>query len=192
MLLLGGEGCWEGLRPDHNFRSKKVPLFVFLLPFDREAFKTCKNTIKTYWFVWSTLSWVGSLVDSEGVLWLVLIEVGEGERVKISLSNLFNYFSVSPLCGGHHSKVPLFLTPPLKSHLNINTICRYYCRNRYGLKSWPESWRRNEWGWWWVPDSFESGRLENYLDKERRNDRGVWKWKQEEKQEEQEKQKEEK
>ena len=56
--------------------------------------------------------------------------------MKISVSNLFNYFSVSgdskqikkfpqkkwyfdhnsggrPLCGGHHPKIPLFLTPPL-------------------------------------------------------------------------------
>ena len=40
-----------------------------------------------------TLSWVGSLVDSDCVLWLGLIEVGEG--VKISLSNLLHYFSVS-------------------------------------------------------------------------------------------------
>ena len=36
---------------------------------------------------------LGLLVDSACVLGL--IEVGEGERVKISLSNLFNYFSVS-------------------------------------------------------------------------------------------------
>merc|ERR1711911_132744 len=37
-----GEG---GSRPDHNFRPKKYH-FLFLLPFDAEAFKTCKNTIK--------------------------------------------------------------------------------------------------------------------------------------------------
>ena len=43
----------------------------------------------------STLSWVGSLVDSDYVLWLGLIEVGEGKGVKISLSNLFNYLSIS-------------------------------------------------------------------------------------------------
>ena len=45
-----------GLRPDHNFRPKKYH-FLFLLPFDSEALKTCKNTIK---FVCSTLSLVGS------------------------------------------------------------------------------------------------------------------------------------
>ena len=31
-----------GLRPDHNFRPKKYH-FLFLLPFDAEAFKTCKT-----------------------------------------------------------------------------------------------------------------------------------------------------
>ena len=49
VVLLGGGGCWGGggggLRPDHNFRPKKYH-FLFLLPFDAEAFKTCKNTIK--------------------------------------------------------------------------------------------------------------------------------------------------
>ena len=40
--LFGGGG-W--LVPDHNFRSKNYH-FLFLLPFDAEAFKTCKNTIK--------------------------------------------------------------------------------------------------------------------------------------------------
>ena len=62
--------------------------------------------------------------------------------MKISLSNLFHYFSVSgdskqkvkiptksgtltttggggrPLCVGHHPKVPLFLTPPLTEALS--------------------------------------------------------------------------
>ena len=77
-----------------------------------------------------------SLVDSDSVLGL--IEVGDGGEVKISLPNLLNYFSESgdfkqkkiptkkwyfdhnwvglggrPLCGGHHPKVQLFLTPPL-------------------------------------------------------------------------------
>ena len=47
----------------------------------------------------SSLSWVGSLVDFDCVFWLGLIEVGE--EVKISLSNLFNYFSVSG-GGGRH------------------------------------------------------------------------------------------
>ena len=41
VVLLGGGGP----RPDHNFRPKKYH-FLFLLPFDAEAFKTCKNTIK--------------------------------------------------------------------------------------------------------------------------------------------------
>ena len=76
----------------------------------------------------SILSWVGSLVDSDCVLWHGLIKVGGGG--KISLSKLFNYFSVSgdskqkkiqqksgsltttgeggALCGGHHPKLPLF------------------------------------------------------------------------------------
>ena len=34
-----------GLVPDHNFTKKKYH-FLFLLPFDAEAFKTCKNTVK--------------------------------------------------------------------------------------------------------------------------------------------------
>ena len=34
-----------GARPDHNFRPKNYH-FLFLLPFDAEAFKTCKNTLK--------------------------------------------------------------------------------------------------------------------------------------------------
>ena len=46
----GPFGWWGPLgggdsRPDHNFRPKKYH-FLFLLPFDAEAFKTCKNTIK--------------------------------------------------------------------------------------------------------------------------------------------------
>ena len=32
-------------RPDHNFRPKKYHV-LFSLPFDAEAFKPCKNTIK--------------------------------------------------------------------------------------------------------------------------------------------------
>ena len=65
--------------------------------------------------------------------------------MKISLSNLFNYFFVSgdskqiknfpqkkwyfdhnsggggprPLCGAHHPKVPLFLTPPLTLYYKL-------------------------------------------------------------------------
>ena len=72
---------------------------------------------------------------------LALIEVG---GVKISLSNLINYFSVSghskqknpsltttrgwggggrrPLCGGHHPKVPLLLTPPLTPSQKLGTL----------------------------------------------------------------------
>ena len=62
--------------------------------------------------------------------------------MKISVSNLFTYFSVSgdskqikksgtltttrgggrPLCGGYHPKVPLFLTPPLKDSTKDFTI----------------------------------------------------------------------
>ena len=41
LLVVGAVG---GSRPDHNFRPKKYH-FLFLLPFDAEAFKTCKNTI---------------------------------------------------------------------------------------------------------------------------------------------------
>ena len=36
---------FDQFRPDHNFRPKKYH-FLFLLPFDADAFKTCKNTIK--------------------------------------------------------------------------------------------------------------------------------------------------
>ena len=36
----------EGLVPDNDFQSKIT--FLFLLPFDAEAFKTCKNTIKLF------------------------------------------------------------------------------------------------------------------------------------------------
>ena len=61
--------------PDHNFRPKKNH-FLFLLPFDAEAFKTCKNTQKN--LLISVLSWVGSFVVSDYVLWLGLIEVWEG------------------------------------------------------------------------------------------------------------------
>ena len=43
--VVGAVGGGGGLRPDHNFRPKKYH-FLFLLPFDAEAFKTCKNTIK--------------------------------------------------------------------------------------------------------------------------------------------------
>ena len=92
----------------------------------------------------STLSWVGSLVDSDCALWLCLIEVGEaGGVVKISLSNLFNYFSVSgdskqkkihkkvvlwpqlgrggvrPLCGGHNPKVTIFFLRNLLPQLSV-------------------------------------------------------------------------
>ena len=35
----------EGSRPEYTFRPKKYH-FLFLLPSDAEAFKTCKNTIK--------------------------------------------------------------------------------------------------------------------------------------------------
>ena len=38
-------GAIGGARPDHNFRQKRYH-FLFFLPFDAEAFKTCKNTIK--------------------------------------------------------------------------------------------------------------------------------------------------
>ena len=85
--------------------------------------------------MWSTLSWIGSLVDSEGVLWLGLIEVGEGgwKFHFPTCSIIFPYQGIlsnkkfshkkvvpwpqlgagSPLCGGHHPKVQVFLTPPL-------------------------------------------------------------------------------
>ena len=43
VMAVGGGG--RGSRPDHNFRPKKYH-FLFLLPFDSEAFKTCKNTIE--------------------------------------------------------------------------------------------------------------------------------------------------
>ena len=42
-----GTFWWWGPRPDHNFRPKKYH-FLFLLSFDAEAFKTCKNTIKLF------------------------------------------------------------------------------------------------------------------------------------------------
>ena len=48
VVVLGGGGCWGGgfcSVPDHNFRSKNYR-FLFLLPFDAEALKTLKNTIK--------------------------------------------------------------------------------------------------------------------------------------------------
>ena len=45
VVLLGGGGVGGGPRPDHNFQPKKYH-FLFLLPFDAEAFKMCKNTIK--------------------------------------------------------------------------------------------------------------------------------------------------
>ena len=44
MVLLGDGGRWGGW-----FEARPQPkkyLFFFLLPFDAEAFKTCKNTIK--------------------------------------------------------------------------------------------------------------------------------------------------
>ena len=43
----------------------------------------------------STLSWVGSLVDFDCVFDLAKLRLGMGEGVQISVSNLFNYFSVS-------------------------------------------------------------------------------------------------
>ena len=64
----------------------------------------------------STLSWVGSLVDTEWPNW----GWGEGGGGGIWLSNLLNYFSVSgdskQKKDDSHKKVvlwPLFLTPPL-------------------------------------------------------------------------------
>ena len=66
----------------------------------------------------STLSGVVEYMtsaDSDCVLRLGLIEVGEG--VKISLSTLMNCFPLSgdykggrgrPLCGGHHLELPFF------------------------------------------------------------------------------------
>ena len=90
----------------------------------------------------STLSWVRSLVVSD-----CLIEVGEG--VKISLSNLFNYFSVSgdfsktkishkkwyfdhnsgggALCSGQlgtTQKYHFFFTPPLSGISCYVSVCR--------------------------------------------------------------------
>ena len=126
--------CKRTHQPSSDFEARpqlsaKKYHYLFLLPFDAEAFKTCKKQNKTYYFVCSTLTWVGSLVDFDCVFLLGLIEVGEGEGGKISVSNLFNYFSVSgdskqkknfpqksgtlTTTGGHHPKVPLFLTPPL-------------------------------------------------------------------------------
>ena len=44
--MVGAVGGGEGNSvPDHNFRSENYH-FLFLLSFDAEAFKTCKNTIK--------------------------------------------------------------------------------------------------------------------------------------------------
>ena len=67
MVVLDGGGLLGGWMPDHNSRSNNYH-FLFLLPFDAEALETCKNTIKLINFVCSTLSWVGSLVDSDCVL----------------------------------------------------------------------------------------------------------------------------
>ena len=47
MVVLNAGGCREkggGWCPTTTFGQKH--LFLFLLPFDAEAFKTCKNTIK--------------------------------------------------------------------------------------------------------------------------------------------------
>ena len=63
VVLLGGGGRWGGSRPDHNFRPKKYH-FLFLLPFDAEAFKTCKNTIKLINLCALPCLWLG--------LWLTL------------------------------------------------------------------------------------------------------------------------
>ena len=48
VVVLGGGGCLGGgggSVPDHNFQSKNYHS-LFLFPFDAEAFKTFKNTIK--------------------------------------------------------------------------------------------------------------------------------------------------
>ena len=67
--------------PDNNFRSKNYHLLL-LLPFDAKAFKTCKNTIK--------------LCPIHQSSYLVSLRLGKGwKEVKVSLSNLINYFAVS-------------------------------------------------------------------------------------------------
>ena len=74
------------------------------------------------------------------VYWLGLIEVGEGGGVKISLSNLFNYFSVSvvlwpQLVGGTTQKYHFFLTPPLT--YNISKVHIMYW-NFLQVPTWPQ------------------------------------------------------
>ena len=55
--------------------GQKSTTFCFCFHSIKKPSKRIKY-YKSYWFVWSTLSWVESLVESESVLWLALIEVG--------------------------------------------------------------------------------------------------------------------
>ena len=106
--MCGGGG--SEARP--QLSAKKKYHFLLLLPFDVEAFKTSKNTIKHIDFC--GLPCLG--LD----LWLTLKVYFGFAYFAFSLSNLLNYFSVtglsnkknSPLCGGHHTKLPLFFSVP--------------------------------------------------------------------------------
>ena len=91
MVVLGGGsrvrggGVGVGARP--QLFCQKITNFLFFVPFDAEAFKTCKNTIKLK-FVFSTLSGVVKYMtpaDSDCVLLLGLasLRLGRGGCKKI-------------------------------------------------------------------------------------------------------------
>ena len=127
-----GGGRWKGggVRPNNNFRPKRY-YFLLLFPFDAEAFKTCKNTIKLinvcalprlglglWLFTLCTLTWpnwgwggvggwkfhftIGSIIfPYQGIL---------SKKKSYKKGLLWQQLGGGgrPLCGGHHPKVPLF------------------------------------------------------------------------------------
>ena len=119
--MLGAVG--GGPRPDHNFQQKKYN-FLFLLPFDAEAFKTCKNKIKLFnlIFVCSTLSWVVEYMtpaDSDCVLWLhfQICSIIFPYKGILSKKDSHKKVVVWPQLGRGWAppKTTTFLTPPLTS-----------------------------------------------------------------------------
>ena len=82
---MGAVGGGRGSRPDHNFRPKRYH-FLFLLPFDAEAFKTFKNTIKLINLCAPPLS---------GVLWYFDYNWGGGGGIGhfvVGTTQKYNFF----------------------------------------------------------------------------------------------------